>query len=155
MSKAIFNFMILQMHLKYSLFSEGSEQPSVYLNSLVELITLLKSEWTFRHIHCISWNATVLYRGGEECHEPTQQPKALAGKSGWFSVNKAPEWLQDRVSKLWLQQMFPQCYCTMSHLGLFWFHISKKMLHSCWIRWIGRAAVSCAQRSGVTMQRPL
>lgn len=44
LSEAIFNFMILQMHLKYSFFSEGSEQPSVYLNSLLELITLLKSE---------------------------------------------------------------------------------------------------------------
>lgn len=25
----------------------------------------------------------------------TQQPKALTGKSGWFSVNRAPEWLHD------------------------------------------------------------
>jgi len=39
-----FGFMILHMHLKYSFFFEGSEQASVYLNSLLELIIPLKPE---------------------------------------------------------------------------------------------------------------
>lgn len=111
-------------------------------------------------MHCSWLNAASLTHPREGEKDTTRihgSQKLFLGKSGWLSANKdcmTIVWFGYRVSKLRLQQMLPQHSHTMSHLGLFWFHIIQETLHSCWIGWTGRAADSCAERSGITRQHP-
>lgn len=110
------------------------------------------------HMHCTWWDAaalTHLREGEKDATRIHSSQKLFLGKvDGFLQTRITIVWFGYRMSKLWLQQMLPQHSHTMSHLGLFWFHIIQETLHSCWIGWTGRAADSCAQRSGITRQHP-